>query len=50
MYRDPTDEEIERGTNRYMAAGIMLLGLMVLVFPFYRYYEPSERAEARAGD
>ena len=47
MYRDPTDEQIERSTNNYMVAGVVLLGLMVLVFPLYRFYEPSARDEAR---
>jgi mono/diheme cytochrome c family protein len=47
MYNDPTDEDIERSTNNFMVAGVVLLGLMALVFPLYRYYEPSARDEAR---
>ena len=47
MYRDPTDDEIERSTNNFLVAGVVLLGLMALVFPLYRYYEPSARDEAR---
>lgn len=44
--RNP-DVELERSTNKWMFAGAILMGLMVLIFPFYRFYEPANRAEAR---
>ncbi len=46
-YRDD-DEELQRSTNRVMTFGAVLLFAMVLVFPLYRWYEPSSRTEARA--
>jgi mono/diheme cytochrome c family protein len=42
-----SDEDLERSTNTWMAAGGVLLVLMALVFPFYRWYEPAARDEAR---
>jgi mono/diheme cytochrome c family protein len=46
-YAYQTDEELEASTNRWMIAGAVLLALMAAVFPFYRWYEPSARADAR---
>lgn len=43
-----TDEALERSTNQWMAVGAGLLITMALVFPFYRWYEPAARDEARA--
>ncbi len=43
-----TDEELERSTNQWMAVGAGLLITMALVFPFYRWYEPSSRDDARS--
>lgn len=42
-----TDEGLERSTNQWMAVGAGLLITMALVFPFYRWYEPSARDDAR---
>lgn len=42
----PYDEELERSTDRWMMAGAVLMGLLVLAFPLYRVYEPAGRAEA----
>jgi mono/diheme cytochrome c family protein len=44
----PERAELERSTNRWMMAGLVLMGLFVLAFPLFRFYEPSQRAEARA--
>ena len=46
-YEYQTDDEVEASTNKWMAAGAVLLILMALVFPFYRWYEPDARDEAR---
>lgn len=43
-----TDDELEASTNRWMAVGAGLLITMALVFPFYRWYEPAARDDARA--
>ena len=42
-----TDAELEQSTNRWMAVGAGLLVTMALVVPFYRWYEPASREEAR---
>lgn len=42
-----TDEELEASTNQWMVVGAGLLIAMALVFPFYRWYEPSTREDAR---
>jgi mono/diheme cytochrome c family protein len=42
-----TDEQLEESTNRWMAVGAGLLITMALVFPFYRWYEPAARDDAR---
>ncbi len=41
------DRELEESTNKWMTAGLVIMALMVLVFPVYRFYEPSAREEAR---
>lgn len=41
------DEELERSTNRVMVIGAGLLMAMALVFPLYRWFEPSNREAAR---
>lgn len=46
-YDYPSDEEMERSTNRVMVWGGILMLLMALVFPFYRWFEPEARAESR---
>ena len=43
-----TDEQLEGSTTRWMAVGAGLLIAMALVFPFYRWYEPASRDEARS--
>lgn len=47
MPERPPDPGVERSTRRWIIAGIVLTALFALVFPFYRWYEPSARAEAR---
>lgn len=47
-YQYQEDEELERSTNRVMVLGGALMLLMVLVFPFYRWFEPNTRVDARA--
>lgn len=46
-YDYPSDEDLERSTNRVMLWGGILMLLMALVFPFYRWFEPEARADAR---
>lgn len=46
-YEYQTDEDLERSTNRVMIIGAVLMLLMALVFPFYRWFEPEARAESR---
>lgn len=40
------DSEMEESTNKAMLWGAGLMVAMVLVFPFYRWFEPSAREEA----
>ncbi|RPI21334.1 MAG: hypothetical protein EHM57_06755 [Actinobacteria bacterium] len=47
MPERPPDPELEESTNRWMAWGAGLMAAMVLIFPVYRFYEPSNREEAR---
>jgi mono/diheme cytochrome c family protein len=47
MPERPEDPVVESSTRRWIIAGIVLTGLFTLAFPFYRWYEPSARAEAR---
>lgn len=47
-YDYQTDEAMERSTNKMMLWGAGLMLLMALVFPLYRWFEPSARADARA--
>ncbi len=39
---------LEASTRRWRWAGLILMGLFVLVFPIFRFYEPAQRADARA--
>ncbi len=41
------DEELEQQTNRVMLIGAGLLVAMAAVFPLYRWFEPSNREDAR---
>jgi mono/diheme cytochrome c family protein len=47
-YGYATDPELEESTNKVMAWGAGLLVLMALLFPLYRWVEPSNRDSARA--
>lgn len=47
MPQRPADPDLDRSTNRWMLAGLVLIGLMVLTFPAYRLFEPGAREEAR---
>jgi mono/diheme cytochrome c family protein len=47
MAERPPDPQLEAATNKWMVAGFVIMVLMVLVFPVYRLYEPSARADAR---
>ncbi len=46
--RYEVDTELEASTNRVMMIGSVLLIGMALVFPLYRWFEPSNREESRA--
>ena len=48
MAERPFDPELEESTNRWMMWGFVVMVLMALIFPIYRFYEPSNRDEARA--
>jgi mono/diheme cytochrome c family protein len=41
------DEDLERATNRVMLVGAVLLFAMAMVFPLYRWFEPSGRESNR---
>ncbi|HSF87629.1 MAG TPA: cytochrome c [Acidimicrobiia bacterium] len=47
MAERTTDPGLEESTNKWMTAGLVIMALMVLVFPVYRFYEPSNREAAR---
>ena len=47
MSRYEVDEELEQSTNSVMAVGAVLLLTMALVFPLYRWLEPTNREAAR---
>jgi mono/diheme cytochrome c family protein len=42
------DAELKASTDRWMFVGLVLMGLFVLAFPLYRWYEPAARTAARA--
>ena len=42
-----SDEGLEESTNKVMTIGAVLLVAMALVFPLYRWVEPTTREEAR---
>jgi mono/diheme cytochrome c family protein len=46
-YDHQGDAELEASTNRVMLYGAGLLFAMALVFPLYRWVEPTNRADAR---
>lgn len=41
------DEELERSTNRVMLIGGLLLIAMAMIFPLYRWFEPTDREASR---
>jgi mono/diheme cytochrome c family protein len=41
------DEALEQSTNKWMMWGIGLMVAMALIFPIYRFYEPSNREADR---
>jgi mono/diheme cytochrome c family protein len=45
--RYDVDTELEASTNKVMMIGTVLLFAMVLVFPLYRWFEPTNREETR---
>lgn len=47
MPERPEDRLLEESTNRWMLWGLVLMGLMVAIFPVYRWYEPAARDDAR---
>lgn len=44
---DPKQEALESSTQKWMLWGLILMGLFVLAFPLFRFYEPARRADAR---
>lgn len=45
--RDTARAALEASTRKWMLWGLILMGLFVLAFPLFRFYEPARRAEAR---
>lgn len=45
----PADHELDPSTERWMMVGLVLMVAFVLIFPFYRWYEPERRVAAREG-
>lgn len=48
MAQRERDDELEQSTTLWIAVGIGLTVVFALMFPIYRWYEPTGRAEARA--
>ncbi len=46
-YEHENDSSIEAETNRVMLLGVGLLAALVLAFPLYRLWEPSNREQSR---
>jgi mono/diheme cytochrome c family protein len=44
---NPERAALEASTRKWMLAGLILMGLFVLAFPLFRFYEPARRADAR---
>ncbi len=47
MARYEVDEELEASTDRVMVIGAVLIVALALVFPLYRWIEPTNREQAR---
>ncbi len=43
MPERPIDEALEQSTNKWMAWGVGIMLAMALIFPVYRFFEPSNR-------
>ena len=43
MPERPFDEALEQSTNKWMAWGVGIMLAMALIFPVYRFFEPSNR-------
>ena len=47
-YGYTTDPGLDRSTNRWMVAGVVLMVAMLAAFPAYLAYEPDAREDSRA--
>ncbi|NNC91877.1 MAG: c-type cytochrome [Acidimicrobiia bacterium] len=47
MPERPVDEALEQSTNKWMAWGVAIMLAMALIFPVYRFFEPSNREADR---
>lgn len=47
MPERPIDEALEQSTNKWMAWGVGIMLAMALIFPVYRFFEPSNREADR---
>ncbi len=47
MPERPPDEALEQSTNKWMAWGVGIMLAMALIFPVYRFFEPSNREADR---
>ncbi|MCH7584273.1 MAG: c-type cytochrome [Acidobacteria bacterium] len=47
-HADPNADRLDASTDRWRWAGLILMGLFFLAFPLFRFYEPAQRADARA--
>lgn len=47
MPERPFDEALEQSTNKWMAWGVGIMLAMALIFPVYRFFEPSNREADR---
>jgi mono/diheme cytochrome c family protein len=47
MPERPVDEALEQSTNKWMVWGVGIMLAMALIFPVYRFFEPSNREADR---
>jgi len=47
MPERPVDEALEESTNKWMVWGVGIMLAMALIFPVYRFFEPSNREADR---
>lgn len=45
--RRTTPDDLAASTQKWMWSGLVLMALFFLAFPVFRFYEPSQRADAR---